>query len=205
MNVYISRAAERSRCTNDFWLEMIIPRWLWLWRCVRHLGTQSNQYTSHFNDFPTIYYAQRDQWKNNLFLWYPPFKAVVTKLNPRHNVYLAQCLFSPLTIDYWLWWLFFLHLFPPLLPCHQKGRRRRRKCFGWDCCFYKNNENTFTTSSFCFCRAGNNILPQTRLPLLLLAGTNKRRSTLWPTKLFFENRLRRMLLLFTNLALAWSA
>ena len=41
--------------------------------------------------------------------------------------------------------------------------------------FYENDENTFRTSTFCFC-SGNNILPQTRLPLLLLAETNKRKT-----------------------------
>ena len=85
---------------------------------------------------------------------------------------------------FWLWWLFCSFYIHPWFPW-----RRRRKCFWWDCCFSANNENTFTTSTFCFC-SGNNILPQTRLPLLLLAGRNKRRNTavMSPTKLFLENR-----------------
>ena len=87
-----------------------------------------------------------------------------------------------------------LPLFPLMPICQPPIRKEEEEgesVLGDIAFFYENNENTFRTSTFCFC-SGNNILPQTRLPLLLLAETNKRRNTTGPTRLFFENRFRRL-------------
>ena len=87
-----------------------------------------------------------------------------------------------------------LPLFPLMPICQPPIRKEEEEgesVLGDIAFFYENNENTLTTSTFCFW-SGNNILPQTRLPLLLLAETNKRRNTTGPTRLFFENRFRRL-------------
>ena len=38
-----------------------------------------------FDYFPTIYYTQRDLWKNKKNLWYPPFKEQKMKLQIKHK------------------------------------------------------------------------------------------------------------------------
>ena len=67
----------------------------WAWKTTKcEFWVAFRVRTTRFAYFPTIYYVQRDLWKNKYFLQYPPFKRISSERISILNVDSSWCLYQ---------------------------------------------------------------------------------------------------------------